>query len=112
MSIAFQENRDEGMDQGISSCYKREQEKEVLGEAWESESFKPCRRGEVPSNELVSGQDQEEGTGERELEMQSESKSIVLCKCFTSSLSSQKGRLIICTIVLLISRAWENKSDV
>ena len=67
----------------------------------ESESFKPCRRG-----------DQEEGTEERELEMPSESKSIVLCKCFTSSLSSQKGRLIICTIVLLISRAWENKSDV
>lgn len=78
----------------------------------ESESFKPRCRGEVPSNELVSGQDQEEGTEERELEMPSESKSIVLCKCFASSLSSQKGRLIICTIVLLISRAWENKSDV
>ena len=33
MSIAFQENRDEGMDQGISSYFKREQEKEVLGKA-------------------------------------------------------------------------------
>lgn len=34
-----------------------------------------------------------------------------LCKCLISP-SLTKERLIICTIGLLISRAWENKSDV
>jgi hypothetical protein len=36
---------------------------------------------------------------------------VSLCKCLISP-SLKKGRLIICTIVLLISRAWENKGDV
>lgn len=37
--------------------------------------------------------------------------SAYLCKCLIFP-SPTKERLIICTIVLLISRAWENKSDV